>query len=130
MISHDRDFLDAVVTHVAHIEGSRSRCTPATTAPSSAPAPSSLASSRRCSSSSSARSRTWKSYIDRFRAKATKARQAQSRIKALARMEEVTAAHVDTPFEFRFFEPVGSPIRCCMLEDAAAGYGDKPCCRD
>jgi len=39
-------------------------------------------------------------------------------------MEEVTAAHVDTPFEFRFFEPVGSPDPLLMLEDAAAGYGE------
>jgi ATP-binding cassette subfamily F protein 3 len=49
------------------------------------------------------------SFVDRFRAKATKARQAQSRIKALERMERIAAAHVDTPFTFRFFEPAACP---------------------
>ena len=51
-------------------------------------------------------------FIDRFRAKATKARQAQSRLKALARMERIAPAHVDSPFDFHFREFPGSPIRC------------------
>jgi ATP-binding cassette subfamily F protein 3 len=63
------------------------------------------------------------SYIERFRAKATKARQAQSRIKALARMEEVAAAHVDTPFTFRFRDPKSSPDPLLTVHHAAAGYG-------
>jgi len=66
------------------------------------------------------------SYIERFRAKATKARQAQSRIKALARMEQVAAAHVDTPFTFAFREPLAMPDTLLELRDAVAGYTEQP----
>ena len=52
-------------------------------------------------------------FVDRFRAKATKARQAQSRLKALERMEMISAAHVDTPFYFRFANRRAYPTRCC-----------------
>jgi len=52
-------------------------------------------------------------FVERFKAKASKARQAQSRVKALARMERIAAAHVDTPFDFEFAEPARSPTRCC-----------------
>jgi len=62
------------------------------------------------------------SYVERFRAKATKARQAQSRLKALARMEVISPAHVDTPFDFRLREPLAGPDPLLTLEDAAAGY--------
>src|SRR5262249_40427188 len=62
------------------------------------------------------------SYIRRFRAQATKARQAQSRLKALARMERIAAAHVGAPFDFEFPEPARAPHPLLTLEDAAAGY--------
>src|SRR5262249_41039571 len=65
------------------------------------------------------------SFVDRFKAKATKARQAQSRIKALARMEKIAAAHVDTPFEFRFREPAVQPDPMIVLDRVDAGYGDR-----
>ncbi|MBI4985407.1 MAG: ATP-binding cassette domain-containing protein, partial [Rhodocyclales bacterium] len=61
-------------------------------------------------------------FVERFRAKATKARQAQSRLKALDRMEEIAAAHVDTQFTFRFMEPAGFSDPLLSLEHAAAGY--------
>ena len=62
------------------------------------------------------------SFIDRFRAKATKAKQAQSRIKALERMELIAAAHVDSPFEFTF-PPVDTAARqLVLLEHATLGY--------
>ena len=65
------------------------------------------------------------SYIARFKAQATKARQAQSRIKELERMEELSAAHVDSPFDFVFREStkISSPL--IDLSDARLGYGDK-----
>ena len=65
-------------------------------------------------------------FIDRFRAKATKAKQAQSRIKALERMERIAAAHVDSPFEFAF-APAGATARQLVrLEHATLGYGGRP----
>jgi ATP-binding cassette subfamily F protein 3 len=62
-------------------------------------------------------------YIRRFRAKATKARQAQSRIKALERMERIAAAHVDTPFTFAFRDCPAAPDPLLAIEDGAVGYG-------
>ena len=64
-------------------------------------------------------------YIARFRAQATKARQAQSRIKAPERMEELSAAHVDSPFDFVFreSEKISNPL--LDLSEGRLGYGDK-----
>jgi ATP-binding cassette subfamily F protein 3 len=64
-------------------------------------------------------------YVERFRAKATKARQAQSRLKALDRMEQIAAAHVDTPFTFRFSDPAGFSDPLLSIERAAVGYAGK-----
>ena len=65
-------------------------------------------------------------FIERFRAKATKARQAQSRLKALDRMEHIAPAHVDAPFDFHFPEPARAPDPLLALEDVRAGYGGEP----
>jgi ATP-binding cassette subfamily F protein 3 len=62
------------------------------------------------------------SYIDRFRAKASKARQAQSRIKMLAKMGDIVAAHIDTPFSFSFPEPTGFSDPLLLIDDAKVGY--------
>ncbi len=66
------------------------------------------------------------SYIDRFRVQATKARQAQSRIKALERMEMISAAHVDSQFSFEFRAPISAPDPLLVLDRMSVGYGDKP----
>ena len=62
------------------------------------------------------------SFVERFRAKATKAKQAQSRLKALARLEEISPAHIDSPFSFSFPESdkMSSPL--LTLEKAEMGY--------
>ncbi|MGS9174393.1 ABC transporter ATP-binding protein, partial [Salmonella enterica subsp. enterica serovar Infantis] len=65
------------------------------------------------------------SYIDRFRAKATKATQAQSRIKMLERMELIAPAHVDTPFHFSFRAPERLPNPLLKMEKVSAGYCDR-----
>ena len=124
IISHDRDFLDAVVGNILHIEsrrltlyaGNYSACERARAAR--------LAVQQSLYDKQQREVAALHSFIDRFRAKATKARQAQSRLKALARMEEITPAHVDTPFSFRFAEPAGMSDPLLLLERAAAGYGD------
>ena len=61
-------------------------------------------------------------FIARFRAKATKARQAQSRLKALDRMERIAAAHVDAPFDFHFREADRAPDPLLVLEGVSGGY--------
>jgi ATP-binding cassette subfamily F protein 3 len=62
------------------------------------------------------------SFINRFRAKATKARQAQSRMKMLAKMEELAPLHVSAPFSFEFREPLKAPDPLLTLEGVDAGY--------
>jgi ATP-binding cassette subfamily F protein 3 len=63
------------------------------------------------------------SFVNRFRAKATKSRQAQSRLKMLERLERIVPAHVDSPFEFEFAVPMKTPRPLLTLEGAACGYG-------
>jgi ATP-binding cassette subfamily F protein 3 len=64
-------------------------------------------------------------FVARFKAKATKARQAQSRLKMLERMERIAPAHVDSPFEFSFLEPARLPRPLLVLDRAKLGYGDR-----
>ncbi len=65
------------------------------------------------------------SFVDRFRAQATRARQAQSRVKALERLTPLSAAHVDSPFTFGFRTPDRLPDQLLHLEEVSVGYGDK-----
>ena len=66
-----------------------------------------------------------RSYIDRFKTHASKARQAQSRMKALERMELIAPAHVDTPFRFAFRDPPKIPNPLLALHHVDAGYTEK-----
>ena len=89
------------------------RATPATTRRSSGSAPRSSRCSRRRYEKQQREIAHMAAFIERFRAKATKARQAQSRLKALDRMERIAAAHVDAPFDFEFpARPSARRIRC------------------
>jgi ATP-binding cassette subfamily F protein 3 len=69
--------------------------------------------------------RHMESFVERFRAQATKARQAQSRLKALERMQRIAPAHVDSPFEFEFRQPDKLPRPLLALENQSAGYADQ-----
>jgi ATP-binding cassette, subfamily F, member 3 len=64
------------------------------------------------------------SFITRFKAKATKAAQAQSRVKALEKLERISAAHVDSPFSFSFRKPEGEPRQLLKFDNVALGYDD------
>jgi len=66
------------------------------------------------------------SFVDRFRSKATKAKQVQSRINALARMEKIAPAHVDSPFHFDFKPPVHTPNQLINLDKISVGYTETP----
>ena len=125
LISHDRDFLDAVMGHILHFDQGRLKLYTGNYSAFERARAEHLALQQAMHEKQQREIAHLHSYIERFRAKATKARQAQSRIKALARMEEVAAAHVDTPFTFGFREPVAMPDTLLELRDAVAGYGDK-----
>ncbi len=125
LISHDRDFLDAVTSHIAHIEQG---CITLYTGNYSAfehIRAERLANQQSVYEKQQREIAHIHSYVERFRAKATKARQAQSRIKALERMELIAPAHVDSQFHFEFKPPEKNPRPLLKLEKTSTGYGDK-----
>jgi len=126
LISHDRDFLDAIVNHVAHIEQQKLTLYKGGYSDFERQRAERLAQQQSMYERQQRQVAHLQSYIDRFRAKATKARQAQSRIKALERMEMISAAHIDTPFDFSFREMQNVPDPLLVLDDASVAYSEKP----
>ncbi len=124
LISHDREFLDAVVKHIAHIEQAKLTLYTGNYSAFEKIRAERLAQQQSAYEKQQRERAHMQAYVDRFRAQATKAKQAQSRLKALGRMEEISAAHVDSPFHFKFFEPEKLPERLLNVVDAAIGYGD------
>ena len=125
LISHDRDFLDAVVDHVAHLDQQKLTLYRGGYSAFERTRAERLAQQQQAYEKQQAQRAHMEKYIARFKAQATKARQAQSRIKALERLEELAPAHVDSPFDFSFREAdkISSPL--LDLSDAQLGYGDK-----
>jgi ATP-binding cassette subfamily F protein 3 len=125
LISHDRDFLDAVVDHVAHLDQQKLTLYRGGYSAFERTRAERLAQQQQAYEKQQAQRAHMEKYIARFKAQATKARQAQSRIKALERMEELSAAHVDSPFDFRFreAEKISSPL--LDLSEGRLGYGNK-----
>ncbi|MFZ2267703.1 MAG: ATP-binding cassette domain-containing protein [Azonexus sp.] len=125
LISHDRDFLDAVVGQILSIDLQRISLTTGGYSDYERARAARLAVQQSAFEAQQRQIAHLSSYIERFRAKATKARQAQSRIKTLERMEMVAAAHVDSPFQFSFREPSALPDPLLTIDKAAAGYADR-----
>jgi ATP-binding cassette, subfamily F, member 3 len=125
LISHDRDFLDAVVGHILAIEHQRMSLTTGAYSDYERARAARLAVQQATYESQQKQVAHLQKFIDRFKAKATKARQAQSRVKALERMELVAAAHVDSPFSFAFRKPADLPDPLLVVHQGATGYGDK-----
>jgi ATP-binding cassette subfamily F protein 3 len=124
LISHDRDFLDSVIDHVIHIEQQRLTLYRGGYSDFERQRAEKLAQQQSMYERQQREVAHLHSYIDRFRAKATKARQAQSRIKALERMELISAAHVDSPFSFAFRDMRSAPDPLLVLDDVSAGYNN------
>jgi ATP-binding cassette, subfamily F, member 3 len=126
LISHDRDFLDAVGSHILHLDRQRLTlytgnysCFERQRAERFAQQQASYVRQQR-------EIAHIHGFVERFRAKATKARQAQSRLKALERMELIAPAHIDSPFRFDFEPAVNLPRPLLRLDQATAGYGERP----
>ena len=128
LISHDRDFLDVVTTHILAIENGKLQLFTGNYSACERARAERLANDLALAAKQTREAAHLQSYIDRFRAKASKARQAQSRIKMLARMGEIQAAHVDTPFSFSFPEPSGFSDPLLLIDDARVGYGETGLC--
>src|SRR2546428_7333260 len=125
VVSHDRDFLDGIVQTIVHIDRRKLRRYSGNYSAFEQQRAQSLVLAQSQYEKQQREREHLQAYIDRFRAKATKARQAQSRMKMLARMEELAPVHAAAPFSFEFREPVRWPDPLLVLEDVAAGYGDR-----
>ena len=126
LISHDRDFLDAIVNHIAHIEQQTLSLYRGGYSDFERQRAEKLALQQAMFEKQQRKVTHLQSYIDRFRVQATKARQAQSRIKALERMEMISAAHVDSQFNFEFRPLISAPDPLLVLDNMQVGYSNVP----
>jgi len=124
VISHDRDFLDGVVEVVVHIDGGKLRRYGGNYSDFERQRAAAVVLAAGQAEKQARERAHLESFIERFRAKATKARQAQSRMKMLAKMEDLAPLHATAPFSFEFREPLRSPNPLLVLEGVDAGYGD------
>ena len=125
LISHDREFLDRVVDHIVHIEQTQAQLYSGNYSAFEQTRAAHLANQQVEYEKQQREIAHIRHYVDRFRAKATKARQAQSRLKALERMELIGPAHVDSPFRFSFREPEKNPHPLLQLDVCSTSYGDQ-----
>lgn len=125
LISHDRDFLDPIVDKILHIEQEKIFEYSGNYSSFEMQRATKLAQQQALFENQQAKIAHLQSFIDRFKAKATKAKQAQSRVKMLERMEKVAPAHSDNPFHFSFRQPESLPNPLLSMEKVSAGYGEK-----
>ncbi|MEC6797722.1 ABC transporter ATP-binding protein [Photobacterium sp. S4TG1] len=124
LISHDRDFLDPVINRIIHVENQTMNSYTGNYSSFEVQRAEKLVLQQAMFQKQQKQMTHMQSYIERFRYKASKARQAQSRIKALERMEKVLPAQLDNPFSFEFREPSALPNPILMMDHVAAGYDD------
>jgi ATP-binding cassette subfamily F protein 3 len=124
VISHDRDFLDEVCTRIAHIEHRQMQFYTGNYSQFETLRAEQLALQQAMYTRQQNDIRHIQGFVDRFRYKASKARQAQSRLKMLERMTLIAPAHVDSPFRFHFAIPRKQPQHLLGLSDASLGYAD------
>jgi ATP-binding cassette subfamily F protein 3 len=126
LITHDREFLDAVAQSIVHVENEKLNAYAGNYSAFESQRAARLAQQQASFEKQQRTVAHLEAFIARFRAKATKASQAQSRIRALEKLERIAAAHVDSPFYFAFRAPAEKPRQLFRLEDAAVGYDAKP----
>ncbi|AWI51792.1 ABC transporter ATP-binding protein [Actinobacillus porcitonsillarum] len=125
LISHDRDFLDPIIDRVIHIENQQLHEYTGNYTSFEIQRATKISQQNAAYQQQQRKVAHLQSFIDRFKAKATKAKQAQSRIKALEKMELIAPAYADSPFEFEFKPPFALPSPLLMMEKVATGYGGK-----
>ncbi len=124
LISHDRDFLDSVMTHIIHIEHQHITLYTGNYSQFERVRAEQLAQQQVLYERQQREIKHIQIFINRFKAKATKAKQAQSRVKTLEKMELISQAHVDSPFHFEFHAPGKIPNPLIALEDIRLAYDD------
>ncbi len=130
LISHDRDFLDGLCTHIAHIEQETVKTYTGNYSQFEAVRSEQLALQQVMHAKQQKEIKHMQSFVDRFRYKASKAKQAQSRLKMLERMVRIAPAHVDSNFHFKFYDPDNQPQQLIQLEDVTVGYGQTAVVKD
>ncbi len=125
LISHDRDFLDTITSHIVHIEKQQAQIYTGNYSAFETMRAEKLAQQQTSYEKQQREITHIQSFITRFKAQATKAKQAQSRVKSLERMVLITQAHIDSPFNFSFPAPEKMPNPLLQLEDAQIGYPTK-----
>jgi ATP-binding cassette, subfamily F, member 3 len=122
VISHDRDFLDGVTNVIAHIDERKLKRYSGNYSAFERQRAAQLELAQSLQEKQQRKRAHLQSFIDRFKAKATKAKQAQSRIKALARMEELAPLRAAAEFSFEFREPERAPNPLLVLDQVDTGY--------
>ncbi|MCK5914777.1 MAG: ATP-binding cassette domain-containing protein, partial [Deltaproteobacteria bacterium] len=125
LISHDREFLDRITDHILHIEQQTAELFKGNYSAFELRRAEKLSQQQAAYEKQKREMAHVRQFVDRFRAQATKARQVQSRIKALEKIEVICQAYVDSPFNFSFREPDKLPMPLLALDQVRAGYDDQ-----
>lgn len=125
LISHDREFLDRIVSRIVHIEQGTARLYTGNYSDFETQRAEQLAQQQALYARQQREIAHMMSFVERFRAKASKATQAQSRLKALERMQRIAPAHVDSPFEFSLRAPEKLPRPLLAIDGQSVGYADR-----
>ena len=125
LISHDRDFLDQTVNHIAHLSGQQLKLYTGNYSSFETLRATTLLLQQATYEKQQKQIAHMHAFVDRFRYKASKARQAQSRLKAIERMELVCAVQSESPFQFQFKKSTQCPNPLIHLEDASIAYDEK-----
>ena len=126
LISHDREFLDSVTSSTLHIEAQTANLVAGNYSAFERWRAARLVSQQALHEKTQARRKELQGFVDRFRAKATKARQAQSRLKMLERLGDTQAVRIESPFTFSFYTPEAMPSPLVVLQQATVGYDGRP----
>ena len=124
LISHDRDFLDDVISQILHIEQQKAKLYSGNYSAFERQRAEHLAQQDQQFQKQQKEVAHLTAFVDRFRAKASKAKQAQSRLKRLQKLPDLAPAHVDSQFSFSFKQPETMPYPLLSVENANCGYGE------
>ena len=122
VISHDREFLDGVISHTLHLSDGKGKLYTGNYSAFERQRAEQLRQQQIAHEREQAERAHLQSFVDRFKAKASKAKQAQSRVKRLEKLAGTEAVRADRPFRFQFAVPDRLPDSMLQLEEVDAGY--------
>ena len=125
IISHDREFLDGVATHIAHIDQRRIVVYKGNYSSFERQRADNIARAQAVHAQQQKRASEIRAFVDRFKAKANKARQAQSRLKELARLTATAPLHAEAPYRFEFNDPERMSNPLFSIKEGRCGYGER-----